>query len=850
MNNSNIFKKTLPLIAILIVIIGLAVTCTALKKDKVDPKISNPTEVYLEATENGTKYQINKEKMYQELKDNVGLSSLITLVNIDLLTKEGYYNEVTQEEIDKAIEEEKFPNGKEDLTEEEIAEAEEKYINDMFENYGLRNNDEINEHYRLIVAKKNYAKAKLDKEIEDKNASATSGSEKYFTDTKISDYFNSNYQEEFWAIIVPFATENQATNALAQLGIAVHKTDAEIADDFNYWYWKETEEKLTAKEVVQAYIDLYNVVFQYKCENYPVEKILVKEGIQYTIDEFGNYVFNTTIDEENELKNVFHYSYKELSDYQTSILNSMKNSWVAYNANSAVEAGAKWYTPVVQSYNSGALYCYVLKIAEQAPVDIDDVTDEIVAKLTEEALTQTYIETKVGELRAENNFVIYDSGMEANYISSMTSYGIKHKATKVSKADVVASTDSKEYTTDDLFNFMEYKYGVSIGLSLLNYERFMSNKEFNKYYDYLSEGKEKSKWLDTKKYNELKEEVANEKLVFTSGSYSQYGYGPDSMTWLEFIKEIYGANDENDLLLQYLYGDLVGDYQKKLADVSELDEESELWQFYLRNMQPIADEYFKVSGVHILITVYDNPGSTTTTNPDTWSETQIAYAKELQEQINKYLDENEGTVQEKMQAIITGYKNCLRNLPTTEEQPVVEGASYTFANIDAAKFLSAGLSIKYEDLSSFENGKMVKEFDAAVKSIYDQDPTSESMTLYRDELRTEYGFHVYANTGCTAQATWKDGEEDKVLPSLEIIKKYLADSSDETLTDEMKNAITKYFTPIKTELSGSYNTYINEYNDFKAMSYDLSKTSFDQALLEKSIESSISTWEENLTYTK
>ncbi len=852
MNSQNVIKKTLPLIIILVLIIGFAVTCTVLKKDKSNPVISNSEEVYLSAKEGEFTYSISKGKMYDELKSNVGLSTLITLVNKDLLTKEGYYAKVTDEEIDKAIEEATFTDGKEDLTEEEIAEKEADYVESMFSNYGLRNEEEIREYHRLILAKKAYAQSRLDKEISDKNASATTNSEKYFTDTDYADYYNSNYQEEFWAIIVPFTTETQAKNALAQLGISLHQTNAEVADDFNYWYWTDTEVTLTPQEVVKAIIDLYNVVYQYKCENYPTEKILVKEGIQYTINEFGDYEFNTTVDEENELKNTFHYTYSELSTYQTSILNSMKNTWVAYNANSKVEANAKWYTPVVQSYNSGALYCYVLKIAEQAAVDMSDVYDEITEALVEAKLTTTYIETKMAELREDNGFTIYDADMEKNYISSMTNYGVTHKATKKSSSSVVAFTNDKEYTTDDLFNAMDYKYGPSISLSLLNYERFLTNKNYNTYYDYTKEGKEKDKWLDKDKYNSLKEQVANEKLVFTSGTYSSYGYSPSDMTWLEFIKDIYGANDENELLLQYLFSDLVSDYQKKLADVTDLDEASELWQYYLRNMQPKADKYFKVTGVHILICVYVDPGSTTPVDPSEWSDAQREVALELQAAINKYLTENEGTVQDKMKDIVDGYKSCLTYLPTVdaENQPEVEGAKYSWNGIECAKYRAYGLSLKYEDLGEFENGKMVEEFDAAVKSIYDKDPSSESMTLYTDELKTKYGYHVYANLTCTKQATWDDNGTEKVLPSLEIVKKYLADSSDESLTDEMKTAITTYFNPIKTELSGSYNTYINEYKDFKALTYDLKNTNYDQEVLFKTIDSSIESWQEKLTYTE
>ena len=855
MNSQNVIKKTLPLIIIILIIIGVAVTCTAVKRDKSNPVISKAEEIYMSATEGDYKYSITRGKAYEELKANVGLSTLINLLNVDLLTKEGSYGKVTDEEINAEIEKAAYPDGKEGLTDDEIAEALEEYYHEMLDHYGLRTEQEVKDYHRLVLAKKAYAKSQLDKEISEKDAKAESESEKYFTDTDYANYYNENYQKEFWAIVVPFTTEAQAKNALNQLGISLHSSSSDVADDFNYWYWTETEEVLTPAEVVQAMIDMYNTVYAYKCKDYPTDRILVKKDLQYTIDEFGNYVFNTTFDSENEDKNTFHYTYKELSDYQTSILNSMKNTWVMYNENSKVEANAKWYTPVVQSYNSGALYCYVLKIAEQDPVEMDSVTDEITNALVEAKLTTTYIETQMAKLREDSGLVIYDVDLENNYISSMANYSVTHKATKKSSSDLIAKTDDKEYKVDDLFNEMDYKYGVSIGLSLMNHERFLGNTDLNKYYDYKSDAKkEKDKWIDRDKYNELKEQLANEKLVFTSGTYAQYGYSPADYTWLEFIKEIYGAEDENDLLVEYLYSFLISEYQKKLADVSEIEESSDLWDYYQRNMQPIADEYFSVSGVHTLICIYSDPASTTPTDPSEWTELQVQYAKELQEEILKYIDNNEGTVQDKMQALVDGYKQCLKYDPryelNEESQPKVTDANYSFGGIEVAKYRSVGLSIKYEDLGEFTNGKMVSEFDAAVKSVYDLNPESESMTLYRNELKTVYGYHVYANLTCKKIATYTVSGEEKVLPTLAIVKTYLKDSSDESITSEMKTAITTYFSPIQTELSGNYNTYINEYKDLKALTFDLSGTQYDRELLDETIDHSLEEWQGNLKYTK
>lgn len=884
MNSSTVFKKTLPLIVILLVIIGVAVTCTALRTTKDNPDISNRDEVYLSTNEGNFKYEITKGQMFDELKTNVGLSSIIIKVNKDILTKEGYYDEVKDEDILKEIEEAIFEDGKEGLTAEEIKEAEEKFSDTMFSSYGLKNENEIKDYYRLVLAKEAYAKAQLEKEIAEKDEKAEENDDRYYPDSKYTTYYNSNYQQEFWAIIVPYTTEAQAKNALAQLGIVVHEKDSNITDDYACWKWiaKDEEgnykigednkyvegETLEAHEVVKAMIDLYNAVYAYKLENYPVERLVLNEGKQYTIEKMGNeinYVFNTTLSETDEALNQLHYTYEELSTYQTGILNSMKNTWIQYNENSVVNASSKWYTPVPQSYNSGALYCFCLKIAEQSPKALDDVKDEITEALKKDTLTSSYIETKMAELREEYNFTIYDTDLEKNYISSMESYKVKHKATKVEKLDVIASINDIEYSVEDFFKLMDENYGVSIIMSLLNYERFMVNTEYNKYYEYKNELlSEKNKWNDRDKYKEMKEQVANEKLVFTSGSYSSYGYSPSSMTWLEFIESVYGAKDENDLLIQYLYSDIISDYQKSLADLSEKDASSDLWKFYEKHMEAIKNEFFSVKGAHLLICIYEDPKDATdskasTINPSEWTEEQIKLAKELHDQILKYLEQpNEDSTVKAMEAIATSFKSSLKYLPTldqnVESQPVVSGASYVFNNIEVAKFRSAGLSIKYEDLGEFENGKMVAEFDAAVKSIWNEwnDNGGNKETLYKQYLQTEYGFHVYYNLDCKAISEWKseDEEESGILPTLDLIKKYLEDNNDETISDTQKTAIKTFFEPIYDELSGSYNGYIQEYKAIQALDINLDKTNYDRDTLNRAIEIAIDNWYEKITYNK
>ncbi len=870
-NSSNVLKKTLPLLIILLLIIGIAITCTSIKRTKDNPVFSDKDAVYLTASEDNNTYTVNKGEVYDDLKESVGLSTLINEVNKVLLKE--YYNKVTDEDVQEEFDKGMFPDGKDDLTEEEIKEAEEEFYDTMFSSLGLNTEEEIKDYYRLNLAKKAYAREQLAKEIEEQDEKAEEDSDKFFKESDYSTYYNANYQQEFWAIIVPFTTEAQAKNALAQLGISIHKRQSGVEGDFDHWVWKaekvEGEEPaeevaLTAKEVVKAMIDMYNTVYAYKLPEYPNERIVLNEGKQYSFDEFVNYEFNTTLSEEDETLNVLHYTYTELSNYQSSILNSMRNTWVAYTAESEADSSAKWFTVNPVSYNSGSLYCFVLKIAEEQPQELDSVRSEIFDALVDQKLTTAYIEEKMGNLRKEKKLVIYDTDIESAYISSMSTYKVDVKKTKASSKDKIASFEGGEVSVNDLFELMDAKYGASAAISILNYKRLMINKEYNEVYDFLGTGKEKDKWLDTDRYNELKDELAQEKLSFTAGYYASLGYDPSTMSWTDFLASVYGETDENLVLVRKLYSDILSDIQTSYGDLKDADEDSELWKFYSENMQKMVDEYFNVKGVHLLICVYNDPkdatsSSSTQINPEEWTEEQITLAKELHNQIITYLENTQGTIQEKMQAIATAFSTGLRFLPTLEQnveaQPVIEGVKYVFDNIEVAKFRSAGLSVIYQDLGSFTNGKMVEAFNDVVKGIWDENPTSESMVIYKDYLQTEFGFHIYANLSSTAITEWTNDEEgDKevkgVLPTLEYIKKYIEDSSDEDLTTSIKTAITTYYTPIYNELTGSNNLYIHEYQAIQKLNVNLQGANYSSEIWNKVLTKAIESWSENFKYVK
>jgi hypothetical protein len=68
MNGSQVVKRTLPLIIVLLIIIGIAISCTVLNKDKAVPAITNPESLYFEVGEGDRKFSMTNEDIYTQLK--------------------------------------------------------------------------------------------------------------------------------------------------------------------------------------------------------------------------------------------------------------------------------------------------------------------------------------------------------------------------------------------------------------------------------------------------------------------------------------------------------------------------------------------------------------------------------------------------------------------------------------------------------------------------------------------------------------------------------------------------------------------------------------------------------------
>lgn len=815
----NIMKKFLSIF----VVLALTLCLFACNKDKAkeNANVTDADSTYISVTEGTTTYKVSKGKLYGELKSTVGYNTLINLIMTDILKENGKLDAVSDEdivaEIDKAI-----YGSDEDLTDEEKAELKEDFLNNMFRNYGYSGNDvyadEIKAVYRLNLAKKAYAKEKLEEEIakhdEKYNEWVAAGSDEededavkapYFTEDALKSQYTTSNPSEFWAIIIPFTTLNEYNTALEDTGK------------------KEAFENgtLSKTEVLEEFIKLYKKVYDYKLT---------------TDDKLDT----TNLTEESK----FYFTQSTLKSYSSQVYDYVANSFDTYNGN-----GTKYYSNEVLTINGGAYYALVLKLDEKVATEYDDLTAEEKAEADEAAkevikdkqLTTTYITKKMYQAMAEKNLTIYDSTLAAAHATSASTNSVEFEATEETSKTLVAKIDGKEYTADALFTAMDEVAGMTTALSEINYVRFLNNSELNKYYNVVD-----GKWTDKDAQEDIEDEVKTEKKNFENGDYVNYGYDPKAISWTEFIRSVYGVNNEEELTLLFLYNKLVSDFTNGLNDIKE--EESKAWPFIQTKMQASLDEYFNVKGVHLLICVFDDPTAEVNNgspiDPEKWTEKQKTLAAELFAEVKAYVANAKGTYASRLEKVQKAFDECSRLEIDKKEE-----------NIQVGKYRAAGLYAKFEDLGTFKNGKMVEAFNDAVKAIYDadiKDEKTDRTTVCEEMIETEFGYHFYVNLASTKAPTYsvKVNEETTKfnLPRLEEILEFLEDEDD--VKSDAKTLINNYYTPIANELSGSNLTYILQYEAIKAIidTATVNSDKYTKDDLVRIMELETADWFENLTY--
>lgn len=822
MNSKSIVKRTLPLIIALVVIIAVALIFTLFSGAKPNPNISNPDGVFMKSGE----VEINNEQMYKELKQAYGYNTLLEMMDKYLLGKakdkngKPYYASIDQlseaalDEIDERIEKAIFPNGRTGV-EADDEKTIKTWEDNMFMSLGLKNRDQIREYYNLIIARENYVRDTYRKKYED--SLADDEIDDLITESDIKTYYESNYQNKHWVIVIPYNTSQEAKDALGQIGIEIKQIKDENDRNITAWVRGGTEDQLGEEEIKLAFITLFNNANAYKAVGYPNNanpslNIVVREGVHYTV-EGGNIVFNTTFDEDLEAENIqedanlFYHTMAELT-----AMNANLGSYINRELRSITNESAsllQTYSVNPKTFSGANKYYFVLKIAQEEAVAQSEVEDEIITKIIDSRVASQQA-TILKELRASyrdnGGFIIYDTLLESKYISQDKD----HPLTKKKSETTVLQIGDYEVTADQLFAELSKRYGEIESIRFFGTE-YLLYSEYNKIYEYKGRDQEGTV-LDQSAWNDILDLIDLEKTKLGSGQYEEQGF-PSTYGWKKFLNEYFGVENEDELKITFLYNEVQKEFAKAMAETTQ-----ETWdEIYLPQMNKIYNTFINARGMHILIHRQDETGKII--DPEDWNEYEIELAEELHSLIIDRLEKATPAQLETLMRSTIGseYTNAPKFLAgltqVIENQPVQtpdnEWLKLTLDSYKYSKYKSAGFLIKFEELT-ITAGQMVKPFEDAVREIWDEaianNVSGDHFELYKDFIVTEFGYHVYYNTYVSGRTKGtKAGVETEVeIPTRETVLKYEEDTNHGDLDAYTKLGITTYYTPIRNELRGQY----------------------------------------------
>ena len=302
-------KKILPVAIAILAIILFAVIFSSIKSSAPNPTISDKDSEYLSVGG----YKVSREKLYNYLRKNYGVSELARLIDTKLLEDE--VSSVTDQELDKFVIETLF--GVEyDENHNYLADGIKGYFADPQEVWddlsdALLLNGKISEadasdktklfaaakdFYRLDAAREKFAKAYYETVLSEAAAKSNNGFK--FTDTEISTYYKDNYGGSSTSIFIQFDSETQAKRVMREIGKI--NTDSIYKDEkgwVNVDYdptqpESDTNRKLkTVDEVMKSFADMYNyMMINYNNGTAPLT------GTEYTLKVSGVTALATAVE--------------------------------------------------------------------------------------------------------------------------------------------------------------------------------------------------------------------------------------------------------------------------------------------------------------------------------------------------------------------------------------------------------------------------------------------------------------------------------------------------------------------------------------------------------------------------
>ncbi len=423
--------------------------------------------------------------------------------------------------------------------------------------------------------------------------------------------------------------------------------------------------------ILKLFIEMYNYIYTYRSEigyagqssgnnttgkayldQYYLVKNIMATDNGGTIEDYNDLVDSL----QTTYKNVTSFSQEKMDNYSTS-LTSYVNSTLRTEAEIDDETGEELdftqYTSSARSYNNA--YYIIFKMGQDEPEEFyteeededgdtvivfadgtEDKQNEIIAELTKEALTDSYITAKANERMDDVTVSIYDPTLDYLYAKSNANY----TGTKKFKNDYIASIkfgkDTLDIKVTDAYDFLEPIYAQAASINLLFDEYVKTTEEYKE----LNED-----------YNDYKDAVAVTLSNFANDAFASYGY-PSSMGKYAFMQVYYRSANVDDAIYDYL---MVQDAKRTIFTDLDTDFYNSIGEY-----AGIAyDNYYSLTLTNILVYVdMDEDG---VADEDFFNDTNAFEGTLYTELANELIDD-----------IVTKAKHSTSNLATTFTQIVDE----------------------------------------------------------------------------------------------------------------------------------------------------------------------------------
>ena len=431
-----------------------------------------------------------------------------------------------------------------------------------------------------------------------------------------------------------------------------------------------------------------------------------------------------------------------------------------------------------------------------------DLYDEIVAKMTEELLTDNAINEMLYEKRYNHNVKFYDSYLEALYeyeykyfyetTLKSTDYN-EYKKTKKNKKDVVVTFQTEagnkksvqEIKAQKLFEDLEKKYAESSVATLIENYILITDTTLNSIYNPYTDtiiNETSYKNLMNSEIQTLRKNFESD--YFTYSYLSYYGFTPNfpaEYGWKKFIKDYFVVDSDQELLTASTYGgsiyaDALEAYIDNLTTFDKINEA----------MKEAYDEWYSVSVINLIVSIdtnYDNNDSAENSaeillkEKDNWTEEQIALAKELADLMYEVANQTNGTsLSDQMTTLVTLYNEAAYEYNETEWKQNKENNTSIYDYNYFGKYKLQGLNVKFETANTYDSSSSImEEFAEECEKMWKQieelgllGKTLDVPFVGGDAFATDYGYHKIAVLSAGEKVELPNEEEVKLYRALAL----------------------------------------------------------------------------------